>query len=85
MFAFFSMRRARQLRPLMLSAVPALLATACTFDPPKPLSTRDPADAAQATPPISDTSVFGGYVSLRPVSPDSWPEQNRRITPPSKP
>lgn len=85
MFVFLSMRRARHLRPLMLSAVPALLATACTFDPPKPLSTRDPADATQSTPPISDTSVLGGYVSLRPVGPDSWLEQNRRVTPPSKP
>jgi len=84
MFVFSSLRRARKLR-LLLSAFPALLATACTFDPPKPLSSRDPADASQATSPTPETSVVSGYVSRRPVSPDSWLEQNRRVTPPTKP
>lgn len=85
MSVFMSMRRARTLRPLLLSVATALLATACALEPPKPPSTRDPADVGQATPPLSDVPVLSGYVSLRPAAPDSWLDQNRRVTPPSKP
>ncbi|MGE0733910.1 MAG: hypothetical protein AB7G15_00465 [Alphaproteobacteria bacterium] len=85
MFVSLSMRRARKLRPLLLSAVPALLVAGCTLDPPKPPYAHDPADAAQATPPVPDSSVLDGYVGMRPVLPDSWLELNRRVTPPVKP
>ena len=70
---------------LILHVLPAILATGCAFEPPKPLSARDPADAAQEAAPVSYVPVLDGYLSLRPVAPESWLEQNRRVTPPIKP
>lgn len=80
-----SIRCAHNLRLPLLSVAVAAMTTACSIEPPPSIYTRDPADAAQPTPALAAPSVMGGYVSLRPAEPESWLDQNRRVTPPSKP
>ena len=72
--------------PAFVPAALLFLASGCSWAPPSaPQAGADPADAAAAVRPVTDTSVRGAYQSFRPVEPRSWREQNERVAPQPRP
>lgn len=74
--------RVRSFVPSASALAFALVAGGCSWTPPtSPFAGPDPADPAVSIRPVTDVGVLGRYVSMRPVDPLPWREQNERVAP----
>lgn len=70
-------------RSAMILALATIL-PACSMVPSLPVTGPDPSDPGTPVARVGYASTIGPYQSLRPVSPSSWLEQNRRVAPAPK-
>ena len=62
----------------------AVLASACSTDPPSPVASADPSDPRVRVPATTYRSTVTPYESLRPVEPAPWLQQNQQVAPQPK-